>query len=132
MPGRWFDDFHPGEVIRHQPKVTVTQADNAAFCKLSHNTQPLHLDEAAAKKAGFPTFLVNGLYTFSVAVGVSVPDTTQGTLVANLGYEDVKHPAPVFPGDVLSFETRVVETRTSSKPGRGVVTLRQPGRHCRL
>lgn len=123
MPGKWFDEFQAGDVINHAATVRITQADNAAYCKLTHNTQPLHLDEDAAKKAGFPTFLVNGLYTFSLAVGISVPDTTQGTLIANLGYSDVQHPKPVFPGDVLSFHTKVVEARTSSKPGRGIVTL---------
>jgi len=113
----------PGAVIEHASRVNVTQADNVAFCRLTHNQQPLHLDAAAAKAAGFPDVLVNGLYTFATAVGVSVADTTAGTLVANLGYDDVEHPRPVFPGDTLAFRTEVVEKRPSSKPGRGVVTL---------
>lgn len=123
MPGRWFEEFAPGAVIEHGPRVQVTQADNVAFCRLTHNDQPLHLDAGAAKKAGFPDVLVNGLYTFATAVGVSVADTTQGTLVANLGYADVEHPKPVHPGDTLAFRTEVVDKRPSSKPGRGVVTL---------
>lgn len=123
MPGRWFEEFVPGAAIEHSPRVQVTMADNVAFCRLTHNEQPLHLDEAAARKAGFPGVLVNGLYTFATAVGVSVADTTAGTLVANLGYQDVEHPKPVFPGDTLSFRTEVVDKRPSSKPGRGIVTL---------
>lgn len=123
MPGRWFEEFQPGTAIDHARTVAVTQADNLAFCQLTHNRQPLHLDETAARQAGFPKVLVNGLYTFSVAVGVSVDDTTAGTLVANLGYADVEHPKPVFPGDTLRFRTEVVERRPSSKPGRGIVTL---------
>jgi acyl dehydratase len=123
MPGLWFEDFAPGAVIEHPVRVPVTQADNVAFCNLTRNRQPLHLDEAAARKAGFPGILVNGLYTFSLAVGVSVEDTTAGTLVANLGYADVEHPKAVHPGDTLAFRTEVVDKRASSKPGRGIVTL---------
>jgi acyl dehydratase len=123
VPGLWYEEFQPGAVIEHRARLPVTQEDNAAFCRLTRNAQPLHLDEAAARKAGFPSVLVNGLYTFSAAVGVSVEDTTAGTLVANLGYQEVEHPKPVFPGDTLSFRTEVVEKRDSSKPGRGIVTL---------
>jgi acyl dehydratase len=123
MPGLWYEQFEPGAVLEHAERLTVTQEDNVAFCRLTRNTQPLHLDAEAARKAGFPKPLVNGLYTFSAAVGVSVADTTAGTLVANLGYSDVEHPKPVFPGDVLSFRTEVVDKRPSSKPGRGIVTL---------
>ena len=123
MPGLWFEQFEPGAVIEHATRLQVTQEDNVAFCRLTRNTQPLHLDAEAARKAGFPKPLVNGLYTFAAAVGVSVEDTTAGTLVANLGYADVEHPKPVFPGDTLRFRTEVVDKRPSSKPGRGIVTL---------
>lgn len=123
MPGLWYEEFEPGAVLEHAKRLVVTQEDNVAFCRLTLNTQPLHLDAAAAAKAGFPKPLVNGLYTFAAAVGVSVEDTTAGTLVANLGYADVEHPKPVFPGDTLSFRTEVLEKRPSSKPGRGIVTL---------
>ena len=123
MPGRWFEDFAPGGVIEHAVRVQVRQEDNVAFCRLTHNNQPLHLDAAAARKAGFADILVNGLYTFSTAVGVSVEDTTAGTLVANLGYAQIEHPKPVHPGDTLQFRTEVVDKRPSSKPGRGIVTL---------
>lgn len=123
MPGLWYEQFQPGAVIEHAPRLRVTQEDNVAFCRLTLNNQPLHLDAAAAQKAGFPKPLVNGLYTFSAAVGASVEDTTAGTLVANLGYADVEHPKPVFPGDELRFRTEVVEKRPTSKPGRGIVVL---------
>jgi acyl dehydratase len=123
VPGLWYEQFQPGAVLEHATRLRVTQEDNAAFCRLTLNRQPLHLDRAAAKKAGFRDTLVNGLYTFSATVGASVEDTTAGTLLANLGYQDVEHPQPVFPGDTLTFRTEVVEKRPSSKPGRGVVTL---------
>ncbi|HEX2065246.1 MAG TPA: MaoC family dehydratase [Candidatus Thermoplasmatota archaeon] len=123
MPGRTYEQFRVGERIEHRPTLAVTFEANVAFCRLTLNTQPLHLDEAAARQAGFPGVLVNGLYTFAACVGASVEDTTAGTLVANLGYQDVEHPEPVFPGDVLSFGTEVLAKRPSSKPGRGIVTL---------
>jgi len=123
VPGLWYEQFVPGAVLEHRGRLAVTQEDNAAFCRLTRNTQPLHLDPAAARAAGFPDVLVNGLYTFSAAVGMTVEDTTAGTLVANLGYQEVEHPKPVFPGDTLQVRTEVVDKRPSSKPGRGVVTL---------
>lgn len=123
VPGRTFEQFTVGERLEHRRQLAVTMEDNVAFCRLTLNTQPLHLDEAAARKAGFPGVLVNGLLTFSACVGASVDDTTAGTLVANLGYQDVEHPEPVFPGDTLRFATEVLEKRPSSKPGRGIVTL---------
>jgi acyl dehydratase len=122
VPGRTFEQFRVGERFEHG-SVAVTMADNEAFCRLTRNAQPLHLDPAAAHAAGLPAPLVNGLYTMSLAVGLSVPDTTAGTLVGNLGYEKVEHPLPVFPGDTLHFATEVLDKRASSKPGRGIVTL---------
>lgn len=123
MPGLWYEEFEPGATIAHDAELEVTQEDNAAFCRLTRNIQPLHLDRAAAVAAGFRDILVNGLYTFSASVGMSVGDLTEGTLVANLGYYDVEHPHPVFPGDRLRVTSEVVEKRPSSKPGRGLVTL---------
>jgi acyl dehydratase len=123
VPGLWYEQFEPGAVLEHKARLRVTQEDNVAFCRLTLNNQPLHLDAAAAARAGFPKPLVNGLYTFSAAVGASVEDTTAGTLVANLGYAEVEHPKPVFPGDELRFRTEVVEKRPTSKPGRGIVVL---------
>lgn len=121
--GLWFHQFVVGAVHKHDGRLTVTMADNVAFCHLTKNTQPLHLDEEYAKTTPFGQIVVNGLYTFSASVGMSVPDLTEGTLVANLGYEDVKHPKPVFIGDELRVESTVLETRPSSKPGRGLVKI---------
>lgn len=123
MPGRAFEEFEVGAVLEHRDAIQVTMEENVAFCRLTRNTQPLHLDPAYAARTPFGRVVVNGLYTFSLAVGVSVEDTTAGTLVANLGYEEVAHPKPVFPGDTLHFRTEVVDKRPSSKPGRGIVTL---------
>ena len=121
--GLWYEQFEPGAVIDHADELVVTQGDNEAFCHLTRNTQPLHLDREAAVAAGFKDILVNGLYTFSASVGMSVPDLTEGTLIANLGYEDVRHPAPVFPGDRLRVRSTILEKRPSSKPGRGIVRI---------
>lgn len=123
MPGRTFEEFEVGQALEHRDAIQVTMEENVAFCRLTRNTQPLHLDPEYAKATPFGRIVVNGLYTFSLAVGVSVEDTTAGTLVANLGYEEVQHPRPVFPGDTLRFRTEVVDKRASSKPGRGIVTL---------
>ena len=123
MPGRTFEEFQVGGRIEHDTAVQVTMEENVAFCRLTRNSQPLHLDEEYARGTPFGRVVVNGLYTMSLAVGVSVEETTAGTLVANLGYEDVRHPKPVFPGDTLRFRTEVLEKRPSSTPGRGIVTL---------
>lgn len=129
MPGLWYEQFRPGDVIEHDARLTVTQDDNAAFCRLTKNEQPLHLDRGAAQAQGFKDTLVNGLYTFSASVGMSVGDLTAGTLVANLGYYDVEHPRPVYPGDELRVHSKVVEKRLTSKPGRGLVTIQHSVRN---
>jgi acyl dehydratase len=121
--GLWFHQFVVGDVHKHDGRLIVTMDDNVAFCQLTKNTQPLHLDEEYAKGTPFGQIVVNGLYTFSASVGMSVPDLTEGTLVANLGYDDVKHPKPVFIGDELQVESEVLEARPSSKPGRGIVKV---------
>jgi acyl dehydratase len=124
MAGRTWEAFEVGEVIRHDLHRTVTETDNLLITTLTHNPQPLHLDAEYAKGAEFGRIVVNGLFTFSLMVGVSVGDTTLGTLIANLGYDGVVMPAPVFVGDTLRFETTVIETRASrSRPKAGVVTF---------
>lgn len=124
MAGRFYEEFEAGQVIVHDLRQEITQADNLKFCDLTHNLQPLHTDPEYAKTTEFGRIVVNGLYTFSLMVGVSVADTTLGTLVANLGYDAVTMPAPVFPGDVLHFETTVLEKRESkSRPKAGIVTF---------
>src|SRR6185312_11319559 len=94
------------------------------FSTLTHNTQPLHIDAEAAKKSEFGQILVNGTFTFSLMVGITVGDTTAGTLVANLGYDELRMPKPVFIGDTLRAETEVIGLKESkSRPGAGIVTF---------
>ncbi|WP_294339855.1 MaoC family dehydratase [uncultured Sphingomonas sp.] len=125
MAGRHFDEWQVGDRIVHDLRRTVTETDNLLFSTMTHNPQPLHLDAEAAKASEFGRILVNGTFTFALMVGVSVGDTTLGTLVANLGYDKVVMPNPVFIGDTLRGETEVVELRPSrSRPGQGIVTFR--------
>jgi acyl dehydratase len=124
MPGLHWEEFEEGQRFKHTPGRTVTEADNVFFCSLTMNTQPLHLDHAwAEKESPFGRPVVNGILTFALAVGMSVRDLTEGTLVANLGYEDLKHPAPVFHGDTITAESVVLSKRLTSKPGRGIVKI---------
>lgn len=124
MTGKTYDALVEGETITHALRRTVTETDNLTFCVFTHNPQPLHLDAEYAASTEFGRIVVNGLYTFSLMVGASVGDTTLGTLVANLGYDAVAMPAPVFLGDTLRFETTVVERRESkSRPQAGVVVF---------
>jgi itaconyl-CoA hydratase len=129
MTGLYFDDLQVGQKIVHPRARTITETDNLLFCGLTENTQPLHLDDEFARNSGFQGRIVNGLFTMSLVVGLTVPDLTEGTIVANLGYERVEHTAPVYAGDTISVETEVLEKRTSeSKPDRGIVKLRHTGR----
>jgi acyl dehydratase len=108
---------------------TVTEADNTLFCALTLNTQPLHINADFAEKSQFGQRIVNGIFTLGLVVGITVPDLTEGTIVANLGYERVVHPGPVFHGDTIYVETDVLEKRASaSKPDRGIIRLKHTGR----
>ena len=125
MAGRTFEQWKIGDHIAHDLSRTVTEADNLLITTLTHNPQPLHLDAQYAAGTEFGRIVVNGLFTFSLMVGVSVADTTLGTLVANLGYDKVTMPKPVFIGDTLKVETEVVDLRASkSRPNAGIVTFR--------
>ena len=125
MPGRFFDEWQVGDRITHQPSRTVTETDNLMFSAMTHNMQPLHLDAEYAKASEFGQILVNSTFTFSLAVGLSIADTTVGTLVANLGFDKVVTPKPTFIGDTLTCSTEVVEMRPSkSRPGQGIVVFR--------
>ena len=108
MAGRFYDEWTIGDRLSHQPHRTVTETDNLLITALTHNPQPLHLDAEAAGASEFGRILVNGTFTFALMVGLSVGDTTLGTLVANLGYDKVRMPAPVFIGDTLRAETEVI------------------------
>ncbi|RYY24651.1 MAG: MaoC family dehydratase [Sphingomonadales bacterium] len=125
MAGRFYDEWQIGDRIEHELRRTVTETDNLLFSTMTHNTQPLHIDAEAAKESEFGQILVNGTFTFSLMVGITVGDTTAGTLVANLGYDKLVMPKPVFIGDTLRAYTEVLELRPSkSRPGQGIVTWR--------
>ncbi len=125
---RYYEDLQAGQRIRHRLARTLTETDNVLFCSLTLNPQPLHLDETFARETQYGRRIMNGLFTLGLVVGISVPELSQGTIVANLGYEKVAHPHPLFPGDTLSVETEVLAKRESrSRPGEGLVTLRHFG-----
>jgi acyl dehydratase len=125
MAGRYFEEWTVGDRIVHEIRRTVTETDNLLFTTLSHNPQPLHLDADYAARTEFGRIVVNGTFTFALTIGLSVGDTTLGTLVANLGYDKVTMPKPVFIGDTLRVETDVTELRRSnSRPDAGIVTFR--------
>jgi len=124
MAGRYYDEWQVGDRIEHPIHRTVTETDNLLFSTLTHNPQPLHIDAEAAKASEFGQILVNGTFTFSLMIGLSVGETTLGTLVANLGYDKLVMPKPVFLGDTIRVESEVVELRPSkSRPGSGIVTF---------
>ncbi len=130
MPGQYFEDLEVGQRIRHRRGRTVTEADNVLFCALTMNTQPLHLDEHYAAQTPFGRRLVNGIFTLGLVVGLSVPELTEGTIVANLGYDKVENPNPVFHGDTIYAESEVLEKRPSrSRPNVGIVRIKQTGRN---
>ena len=123
MPGRYFDEWQVGDTVAHALTRTVTETDNVLITTLTHNPQPLHLDYEAAAQSEFKKPLVNSCFTFSLLVGISVHDTTLGTLVANLGFDKVVFPKPVFAGDTLRCESECIELRESkSRPNAGIVT----------
>jgi acyl dehydratase len=123
MAGRYFDEWQVGDVIAHSITRTVTETDNVLVSALTHNPQPMHLDHEVAAASEFGKPLVNSIYTFGLMVGVSVADTTLGTLVANLGYDKLIFPSPVFVGDTLRSESECRDLRESkSRPNAGIVT----------
>lgn len=125
MAGKYFDEWRIGDRIEHEIRRTVTETDNLLFSTMTHNPQPLHIDVEAAKASEFGQILVNGTFTFALMVGLSVGDTTLGTLVANLGYDKLVMPAPVFIGDTMRATSEVVDLRESkSRPDAGIATFR--------
>jgi acyl dehydratase len=124
MTGKYYGEFEVGETIQHEKRRTISERDNQTFCDMTMNQQPLHLDADFAADTQFGDRLVNGLYTMSLAVGVSIPDTTDGTIVANLSYDDVEHPNPVFHGDTVYARSTVTEKHETSDGERGIVTMR--------
>ncbi|MCC6802902.1 MAG: MaoC family dehydratase [Anaerolineae bacterium] len=116
--------------FRHSLGRTITETDNVLFSSLTMNPQPLHINEDFASKTEFGRRVVNGLFTLSLVVGLTVTDLTDGTIIANLGYENIRHPHPVFHGDTIYVETTVASRRESkSRPNCGIVTLTHYGRN---
>lgn len=122
MAGRHFDEWTVGDRIAHDIRRTVTETDNLLFSVMTHNPQPLHIDAEAARASEFGQILVNGTFTFALMVGLTIADTTLGTLVANLGYDKLVMPKPVFLGDTMRATTEVTDLRDSaSRPTAGIV-----------
>ena len=125
MAGLWFDELEVGQVFKHALRRTVTETDNVLFTAMTHNPALLHLDEEYCRtETEFGQRIVNSAFTLGLMVGISVGDTTLGTAVANLGWDEVRFPKPLFHGDTVRVETEVVELRQSkSRPDQGVVTF---------
>ncbi len=121
--GLYFEDFTPGETIRHRLTRTVTQMDNMLFSNMTLNPQPLHIDaDFCARETEWGRPLMNSLFTLGLMIGISVNDTTVGTTIANLGMSDVKFPAPLFEGDSIRVTTEIAAKRESkSRPDAGIV-----------
>ncbi|HUF37419.1 MAG TPA: MaoC family dehydratase [Anaerolineales bacterium] len=128
--GKYYEDLEIGGKIKHPTGRTVTETDNVLFNALTMNTQALHMNEDFAGKTEFGRRIVNGIFTLGLVVGLTVADLTDGTIIANLSYENIRHPAPVFHGDTIYAETEVLDKRPSkSRPDAGIVRLRQVGRN---
>ncbi|MFN3642739.1 MAG: MaoC family dehydratase [Gemmobacter sp.] len=125
MAGLYFEELHVGQVFRHAIRRTVTEADNVWFSAITHNPAYLHLDEEYCRtETEFGQRIVNSCFTLSLMVGISVAETTLGTAVANLGWDEVRFPAPVFHGDTIRVETEIADLRDSrSRPNAGIVTF---------
>jgi acyl dehydratase len=124
MAGLYYEEFFVDQEFEHPITRTVTEMDNMLFCMLSMNPQPLHIDAHFAAKAEFGRPIVNSIFTLGLTIGISVPETTLGTTVANLSMTDISFPKPVFHGDTLRVRTRVIAMRESrSRPAVGLVEL---------
>jgi acyl dehydratase len=125
LPGLFFDELHVGQVFQHPIRRTITEADNVWFTALTHNPALLHLDEEYCREnTEYGQRIVNSAFTLGLMVGISVGDTTLGTAVANLGWDEVRFPKPLFHGDTIRVETEVIELRESrSRPNAGIVTF---------
>jgi len=124
VSGRWFEELPVGFTVEHVTRRTVTETDNVLFTTMTMNPAPMHLDADYASRSEFGRPLVNSMFTVALVVGLSVPELTLGTIVAQLGMTDISFPAPVFPGDTIRVETEVVEARESkSRPEAGIVVF---------
>lgn len=122
--GRYYEDFEPGDVYKHWPGRTLTEADNIWFTLLTMNTHPIHFDSNYAQNQMFGKPLINSALTLAIVAGMSVRDTSQNA-IANLGWDEIRIPRPLFAGDTVYAETEVLEKRESrSRPDAGIVTVR--------
>ena len=123
MSGLYFEEFEVGQVFDHAIRRTITETDNVIFSTMTHNPAPLHLDEEYCRtETEFGQRIVNSCLTLSLMVGISVNDTTLGTTVANLGWDEVRFPKPLFHGDTIHIQTEVIGLRESrSRPHNGIV-----------
>src|SRR5271157_2303217 len=128
MAGKYFEEFAVGQTFVHEVRRTVTDMDNILFSALTYNPAAIHIDHEYAKTTEFGRPLVNSIFTLGLVVGLSVQDTTLGTTVGNLGWEEVAFPKPVFAGDTIRAETKVVASRDSkSRSNQGIVTFEHRG-----
>jgi len=128
MAGLYYEEFKPGMEFQHALTRTVTEMDNILFCAMTHNPQPLHLDEEFSKKTQYGQRIVNSLFTLGLVIGVTVAETTLGTTLGNLGMTDIRFKNPVFHGDTIHVVTRIKEVRESkSRPNEGIVTFEHIG-----
>ncbi|RRQ25650.1 MaoC family dehydratase [Rhodococcus sp. Eu-32] len=124
MAGLWFDELTVGQTFEHAIRRTVTETDNVMFTAMTHNPAQLHLDEEYMRGTDYGQRIVNSAFTLGLMVGISVGDTTLGTAVANLGWDEVRFPAPLFHGDTVHVATEVIELRESkSRPDQGIVVF---------
>ena len=122
MAGYYFEEFTVGQTFQHEITRTVTEADNVWFSALTHNPAPLHIDAEYMKNSEFGQPIVNSCLTLALMVGISVGETTVRRTVANLGWDEVRFPKPLFHGDTIHIETEVLELRASkSRPDNGIV-----------
>ena len=129
MAGLYFEEFSVGQVFKHPVRRTVTEMDNVLFSAMTHNPAALHLDEEYCREhTEFGQRIVNSAFTLGLLVGISVSETTLGTTVGNLGWDEVRFPKPVFHGDTLRVESQVVDIRPSqSRPHNGIVIFEHRG-----
>jgi acyl dehydratase len=128
MAGLYFDQFEIGQVFKHEIRRTVTDMDNMLFSSLTYNPAAIHIDHEYAKGTEFGKPLMNSIFTLGLVIGLSIQDTTLGTTIGNLGMTDTTFPKPVFAGDTIRSETKIVEKRESkSRPTQGIVTFEHIG-----
>ena len=128
MSGLYYEEFDLGMEFNHLLTRTVTEADNIMFCAMTHNPQPLHLDEEFAKTTFYGQRIVNSLFTLGLVIGVTVAETTLGTTLGNLGMTDIRFKNPVHHGDTIHVVTRIKDMRESkSRPDCGIVTFEHIG-----